>query len=101
MRNALRRSAPASFCAPPTSCARQKGASEEQVDQIELVLATLVQRMGRHDLAEKPGAGAAGGLGLCMMAFFGATLRPVIDIVIEATRLHERLIGSDLCITGE
>ena len=36
-----------------------------------------------------------------MMAFFGATLRPGIDIVIEATRLRDRLKGADLCITGE
>src|SRR5262249_28289910 len=48
-----------------------------------------------------PGAGAAGGLGFGMMAFFGAALRPGIDIVIEATRLRERLAGADLCISGE
>ena len=36
-----------------------------------------------------------------MMAYFGATLRPGIEIVIEATKLRQRLAGADLCITGE
>jgi glycerate kinase len=36
-----------------------------------------------------------------MLAFFGATLRSGADIVIEATRLRDRLRGADLCITGE
>src|SRR5262249_27673995 len=48
-----------------------------------------------------PGAGAAGGLGFGMMAFFGATLRPGIQIVLDAVKLQKRLIGADLCITGE
>jgi glycerate kinase len=36
-----------------------------------------------------------------MAAFFGATLKSGIDIVIEATKLRERLTGADLCLTGE
>jgi glycerate kinase len=36
-----------------------------------------------------------------MLAFFGATLNRGAQIVIEATRLRERLPGADLCITGE
>jgi glycerate kinase len=79
----------------------QKGATPEQVAHLEEGLSKLVERTGRADLADQPGAGAAGGLGFGMMAFFGAALRPGIDIVIEATRLRERLAGADLCITGE
>jgi glycerate kinase len=48
-----------------------------------------------------PGAGAAGGLGFALAAFFGAKLRRGIEIVIEATQLQRRLTGADLCITGE
>ncbi|HEY7088269.1 MAG TPA: glycerate kinase [Tepidisphaeraceae bacterium] len=79
----------------------QKGATPEQVDQLESGLSRLVEKTGRHDLADKPGAGAAGGLGFGMMAFFNATLRPGIQIMIDALRLRERLKGADLCITGE
>jgi glycerate kinase len=64
-------------------------------------LARLVEKTGRQDLVDAPGAGSAGGLGFGMMAFFGATLRPGIDIVIDALQLRKRLEGADLCITGE
>jgi glycerate kinase len=81
--------------------APQKGANPEQVRQLEQGLAKLVERTSRADLAEAPGAGAAGGLGFGMMAFFDAKLVPGIEIVIEATHLRQRLMGCDLCITGE
>src|SRR5450432_201246 len=79
----------------------QKGATPEQIDQLESGLTRLLEKTGRHDLANLPGAGAAGGLGFGMMAFFNATLRPGIDIITEAIGLRERLRGADLCITGE
>lgn len=79
----------------------QKGATPQQIDQLETGLARLVDRTSRPDLASRPGAGAAGGLGFGMMAFFGATLQPGIEIIGNAVRLRERLEGIDLCITGE
>jgi len=54
------------------------------------------------DAAKTPGAGAAGGLGFGILAFFAdSSLRSGSQIMIEATRLRERLRGADLCITGE
>ena len=79
----------------------QKGATPEQIEALEEGLHKLVERTGCHEHANIPGAGAAGGLGFGMLVFFGATLRPGIDIVIDATRLKDRLAGADLCITGE
>jgi glycerate kinase len=35
------------------------------------------------------------------MAFFNATMRPGIQIVLDATKLRQRLQTADLCITGE
>jgi len=81
--------------------ARQKGASPEQAEQLDARLRKLAGETGKDELARVPGAGAAGGMGFGMMAFFGATLRPGVEIVIEATALRERLAGVDLCITGE
>ena len=79
----------------------QKGATPEQVAQLDDGLRHLAEKLLRTPLADAPGAGAAGGLGFGMMAFFGATLRPGAAIVMEATRLRERLKDADLCLTGE
>jgi glycerate kinase len=79
----------------------QKGATPEQVSELDSGLRNLAEKLQRTPLADLPGAGAAGGLGFGMMAFFGATLRPGAAIVMEATRLRERLSGADLCLTGE
>jgi glycerate kinase len=79
----------------------QKGATPEDVKRLDAALRQLAQRTGHDDFAQTPGAGAAGGLGFGMLAFFGAALKPGVDLVIGATRLHERLRGADLCITGE
>ena len=79
----------------------QKGASPEQVKELDDGLRHLAEKLHRTPLADAPGAGAAGGLGFGMMAFFGAALRPGAAIVMEATKLRDRLAGADLCLTGE
>jgi glycerate kinase len=79
----------------------QKGATQEQVAWLDSALRRLSERTGKLEVAMRPGAGAAGGLGFGMMAYFGATLRPGIEIVMDAVALRQRLAGADLCITGE
>jgi glycerate kinase len=79
----------------------QKGATPQQVRELDDALQRLAERLGKTDEANTPGAGAAGGLGFGMLAFLRATLRPGVDIVIDAVKLRERLAGADLCITGE
>jgi glycerate kinase len=79
----------------------QKGATPQQVAELDAALAKLARRCGKTSQANAPGAGAAGGLGFAMLAFFGAKLRSGIDIVMHAAHLRERLAGADLCITGE
>jgi glycerate kinase len=79
----------------------QKGASPEQVTELDTGLRQLAEKLVRTPLADAPGAGAAGGLGFGMMAFFGAALRPGATIVMDATRLRERLRDANLCLTGE
>jgi len=81
--------------------APQKGATPEQVVWLDRMLKQLASRTGHDADARAPGSGAAGGLGFALLAFFGATIRPGIGLVIEATRLRERLTGVDLCLTGE
>ena len=79
----------------------QKGATPEQVKLLDAALLQLAQRTDKLPEAQSSGASAAGGMGFAMLAFFGATLRLGIDIIIDSTRLRDRLRGADLCLTGE
>jgi glycerate kinase len=82
----------------------QKGASPAMVAQLDAALghfADVVRGDLGKDIRERPGAGAAGGLGAGLMAFVNAELRAGVDIVLEAVKLDRELTGADLVITGE
>jgi glycerate kinase len=64
-------------------------------------LADVVADWRKDDLRDRPGAGAAGGLGFGLMAFCGAEVHRGFDEVAELLRLAEMVAGSDLIITGE
>ena len=53
------------------------------------------------DLADRPGAGAAGGLGAGAIAFLGASLQSGIDLILELIGFAAAADGADLVITGE
>ncbi len=53
------------------------------------------------DHSAKPGAGAAGGLGLAGLAVLNGTLRPGIDLVLDLVGFSERLHSARLVVTGE
>ena len=50
---------------------------------------------------DRPGAGAAGGVGYAAMAVLGAELRPGIALVLDLVGFAGALDGADLVITGE
>lgn len=82
----------------------QKGATLEQVQELEANLAhfySLVARTLGIDVRERPGAGAAGGLGAGLMTFLNAQPRSGVDLVLEYLDLPKRLEGVDLVITAE
>jgi len=79
----------------------QKGAGPEDIEFLERVLARLAEVAGALEMAELPGAGAAGGLGFGLMRFAGARLEPGFDLVAEALGLRGRIEAADLVITGE
>jgi glycerate kinase len=79
----------------------QKGATIEQIHELDAALLQLARRNDKLEQANLPGAGAAGGLGFAMAAFFGARLKSGIEIVMDAVKLRERLTSADLCFTGE
>lgn len=83
---------------------RQKGASDEQIKQLDDALATFADCSASvlgHDARGFPGAGAAGGMGFAARAFLGADFRPGVEVVAELVRLGEKIAGADLVITGE
>jgi len=79
----------------------QKGATPDQVASLDAWLHGLATRTGKETEANTPGAGAAGGLGFGLMAFFSAKLVSGIELVLDATKLRDRLQGADLCLTAE
>ncbi len=82
----------------------QKGATPEMVTQLDANLshyADVIQMQLGTEVKTKPGAGAAGGLGAALMGLLNATLRPGVDIVIDAVKLTDAVQDADLVITGE
>jgi glycerate kinase len=82
----------------------QKGATQNQIGELERALTRLAdvvaERFG-FDYRDKPGAGAAGGIGFGLMSFCGATIRPGFDVVAESIGLEAKMKDVDLVITGE
>lgn len=84
--------------------APQKGADAEMTAfldrQLRAVSETVKRELGR-DVSALPGAGAAGGMGGGMAAFFGAQLRPGIETVLDVTGFDTHLSGADFVFSGE
>jgi glycerate kinase len=64
-------------------------------------LAEVVRRDFGREVADVPGAGAAGGLGAGLLAFTGARLVRGIDWVLDTLDVDAVLRDADLVITGE
>ncbi|MCW2240595.1 glycerate kinase [Azospirillum canadense] len=82
----------------------QKGATPAMVAQLDANLAhyaAITREQLGIDMAQRPGGGAAGGLGASMFAFLGADLCPGVEIVTNAVGLDAIVAGADLVITGE
>lgn len=82
----------------------QKGAGAGEVERIEQGLANLAAVIERDlgtDVRTLSGGGAAGGAGAGLMAFFGATLKPGAELVIELLGLEAALADADLVLTCE
>ena len=82
----------------------QKGATPKQVQQLDANLAHLADVIERDlgsNVRDFPGAGAAGGLGAGLVAFCHATIRPGVQLVMDAVAFAARIENADLIITGE
>lgn len=82
----------------------QKGATPAMVQALDANLkhfAQLIQRDMAMDVDQVAGAGAAGGMGAAMLAFFQGQLRPGCEIIAKAVGLDTAVQGATLVITGE
>lgn len=82
----------------------QKGATAEMVGELEENLAYYAGKVTAAGFAadcEKPGDGAAGGLGFGLRALCGAQPVSGAELVIGITGLKQKLTGADVLITGE
>jgi len=75
----------------------QKGADADEVEELELRLASLEELAAYRDL---PGAGAGEGLGAAFAAM-GAELVEGAELVLDLTRFDEQAQGAALVVTGE
>lgn len=84
--------------------APQKGATPEMVAELDRQAKEFAEESARlfgYDCQNKPGAGAAGGLGYAFMQYLGAECRPGIELLLDAAEFDEALAGASLIITGE
>ncbi|WP_308754150.1 glycerate kinase [uncultured Anaerotruncus sp.] len=82
----------------------QKGADPAMVEYLDGQLRAIARTVGRElgrDVADLPGAGAAGGMGGGMVAFFGSRLQMGIETVLDTVGFDRLVSDADLVLSGE
>lgn len=80
--------------------AKQKGATPVMIDALDRGMRSFAEVVG-GDYHNRPGAGAAGGVGYALMALLGATLKPGIELVLGTVDFDALLDDAQLVVTGE
>ena len=84
--------------------AAQKGASNKMIEELESIMTNYYEIISSQlgsQFNDRPGFGAAGGLGFGISAFINSELKSGINIVLEALNFNQYLLDADLVITGE
>jgi glycerate kinase len=82
----------------------QKGATPAATVELDAALrnyGNIAAAAVNRQVAETPGAGAAGGLGAGLLFFTSARLRPGVEIVLETLDFASAVSTASLVITGE
>lgn len=82
----------------------QKGATPSMVEEMDKWLmhyAALTKKKYPQSDRNKPGTGAAGGLGFAFLSYTNAALDSGVKIILEETKLEEYIKSADIVITGE
>jgi len=82
----------------------QKGGTAQQLRNLDNNLvhyASIIRKDLGIEVETVKGAGAAGGMGAALLAFFDADLVSGIDLILQTLRIEEHIKNADLVITGE
>jgi len=82
----------------------QKGANPEEVEALDQGLRNYARLVREHtgiEIDHLPGAGAAGGIGAGLYAFWGAQFASGIQLIMDILHLEEEIKKADLVISGE
>lgn len=80
--------------------AAQKGANKTQIAQLDEGLKRLNAFLP-NDVSSVHGAGAAGGICGGLYAIYGGEIRSGFDILVQYSKLEEKIKAADVVITGE
>ncbi len=84
--------------------APQKGAKQTDIPRMDAALshyAKQTKRLYSHADPDRPGAGAAGGMGFAFLSYLNGELCPGITLIAEKTALEADIRNADLVFTGE
>lgn len=83
----------------------QKGVKESQLpvfeDRMKQFSNLIMKAVKQPAVDEKPGSGAAGGIGFLLHALVKAEFRSGLELMVELSKLEQHLETADLVITGE
>lgn len=82
----------------------QKGVKASELKLFEAGMASFAEVMKGatiKDCSQKPGSGAAGGIGFILQSLVDVEFKSGLDLVLEMSDFHKHLTDTDLVITGE
>lgn len=84
--------------------AEQKGADNEEITELDkglINISNVIKSEFNVDVSKLEGGGAAGGVGAGAVVFCNAKINSGIDTILDLLNVDEKIIQSDLVITGE
>ena len=94
----------AAYVFGPQKFAQVKGATPDLIEALDARAKRFAEASAKHlgrDCQNKPGAGAAGGLGYAFLQYMNAECRSGIDLLLDTIHFDDLLQDADLVITGE
>jgi glycerate kinase len=94
----------AAFVFGPQKFAQPKATTPEMVEALDARAKRFAEASAKHlgrDCQNKPGAGAAGGLGYAFLQYMNADCRSGIDLLLDTIHFDDLLQDTNLVITGE
>lgn len=82
----------------------QKGATPDMIKMLDSRAMRFAEISARHfgyDLSDRPGAGAAGGLGYAFMQYLGAEMKAGAELMLSLADFDSRMTEGCCVITGE